>query len=64
MRTELHKLKEVEEKVRPGEEEVWIRQAAKCSSGYDQLNAQSVMKRKTEIIRAEASKRTWWTILN
>ena len=34
MRTELHELKEVEEKVRPGEEEVWIRQAAKCSSGY------------------------------
>ena len=32
--------------MRPGEEEVWIRQAAKCSSGYDQLNAQSVMEEK------------------
>ena len=36
------KCSEVEEKVRAAEEEVWIRQAARCSSGYDQLNASSV----------------------
>ena len=36
------KCSEVEEKVRAAEEEVWIRQAARCSSGYDQLNANSV----------------------
>ena len=35
------KSSEVEEKVRAAEEKVWIRQAAKCSSGYDQLNANS-----------------------
>ena len=36
------KCSEVEEKVRAAEEEVWIRQAARCSSRHDQLNANSV----------------------
>merc|ERR1719357_2322027 len=36
------KWSEVEEKVRAAEEEVWIRQAARCSSRHDQLNANSV----------------------
>ena len=36
------KCSEVEEKVRAAEEEVWIRQAARCSSGHDQLNANSI----------------------
>ena len=54
MRTELHKSKEllkmdkkyseVEEKTRAAEEEVWIRQAAKCSSGY----AESTISRERE----------------
>ena len=39
---------EVEEKMRAAEEEVWIRQAAKCSSGHDQLNANSVEEEEEE----------------
>ena len=43
------KLSEVEEKVRAAEEEVWIRQAARCSSGHDQLNANSVEEEEDKI---------------
>ena len=39
---------EVEEKMRAAEEEVWIRQAARCSSGHDQLNANSVEEEEDE----------------
>ena len=42
------KCSEVEEKVRAAEEEVWIRQAARYSSGHDQLNANSVEEEEEE----------------
>ena len=43
------KCSEVEEEVRAAEEEVWIRQAARCSSGHDQLNANSIEEEEDNI---------------